>query len=402
MLRKLTKYLREGDHFAGLEITNTGGQDSYSYLEVKREGDELQVIKTFFTRSWEQILKEIKAELPLCVQINNDKVLTKFNKGYLNDEHSLVLQAFPNLEITSFYYEILDWKDQSMISIVKKSHLEEILELLHSSNLKPVRLQLGYCSLNLILPYLDSNSIYTSNAELEIINHRIVAHRPTQKTETKIYKIDQLEIQNTQLLAFSGIVSFLQRSISISNFQNQNQQLARDFFYNKSASLLVKILLTFFLLGLMTNFLIFDYYHDKASQLSSSLELMRDQHLNYLELEESLGNKQDKLELLNASAWSKTSFYLDGLAKNLPESIFLDQMTYQPLAMPVRDNKPIRYTQGKIHITGRSINADSYSVWIEELEELPWISNVETTDYGIQKGNQADFILEITLYEIQS
>ncbi len=402
MLQRFLTYLKEGDRFAGLEISTRNGQAFYGLLEVKREKNILQIQNWAEEETLEGILQNVPKNIPLNVLIQTDQVISKMIHVSGKDHNSLLLEAFPNLEINSFYYEIIMDSNSSIISIAGKRYIDELLTTIIKDKYSLVQFHLGLSTLEVLLPYWESNKIITTNLELNIEDQKIAGFNPNRTLNTQKYLINNLELMSTQILAFSGILAYLQNHLPISNFIDINQHSVRKFRYGRSTALSMKGLLIFLLMILLCNFFIFNYYYDRIGALNDSLAMTANQQSSYEQLEFSVNRKKNKIELMNSSSWSKTSLYLDRFASNLPSSIKLDQLTFQPLQMPVREGKSIAYREGIITLSGSSSNSGAFSQWIEKLEQRKWIKSVETTDYGVQKGNTSIFILEIILDETGS
>ena len=396
MYSRLRRHISQGNSFAALEITERTGRPFYGLLLVTREKEELRIIRWYTADTLSDITQYLPKKLPLRVIINSDKVLTKVAESISEEPSSQVLHAFPNLEINSFYFEIIQEKDRPVISISKKSYIDELLDTLKEAKIKTVGFHLGYSTLNSLLPYWASGNIQTSGIHIEMRDQQIVKLYPRQELMAEKYQVNGLDIDGDQLIALGGVLTFIQKHQIISNYGEVNDRLNTDFGYSRISEFVLKSTVAGILLLLLVNFFFFQYYHNQATKLNTQLLVSEDQQIRVQDLEVSVNRKLDKLERLNTSSWSMTSFYLDRLARDLPSSISLDRLTFQPLQVPVREDKPIQYKEGRIVLIGRTTQTGEISQWIAELEELSWIKTVETTEFSGSNGNDINFEIEIT------
>jgi len=55
----------------------------------------------------------------------------------------------------------------------------------------------------------------------------------------------------------------------------------------------------------------------------------------------------------------------------------------------------IQLDKNTILIHGIAQKNEDFSLWIESLEKLTWLKEVQVTDYGIKQGNTANFSVKI-------
>ena len=77
----------------------------------------------------------------------------------------------------------------------------------------------------------------------------------------------------------------------------------------------------------------------------------------------------------------------------------LSEIKYQPLAKPVRENKPILLEDGVLLVSGISKDVNDFSFWIEELEKYEWVTSAETLDYDYAGKTTSTFLIEIGFHE---
>ena len=117
------------------------------------------------------------------------------------------------------------------------------------------------------------------------------------------------------------------------------------------------------------------------------------------QLKERIATKEEKLKVLAGSRHSRTTFYLDELGKDLPHSIWLAKMEYQPLLVPVRENKPIETRKDNLQVSGITNDKVAFAVWSDNLETQKWVEKIKIIDYEYISNSSANFTVNIVLHE---
>ncbi|MEM9144205.1 MAG: hypothetical protein AAGA86_14540 [Bacteroidota bacterium] len=402
MLRNIGAYLKEGLRFWALEISETAGEESYFLLKLKRNRDELVITETLQLDTLDGLAALPHRGQPLFLCINTTKIVTKRVEGPPNKNPEATINlAFPNLELNSFYYEVMPQKADCMVSITKKEYVHGLLDRLHEMKTPLYRISLGISAIQNILPFMEEGTISVSNRELVHETGAIHTISTISEQSRSRYRVNGLDLTNPFLLGFSLILGYLGKKKYITNFEPICEGLqweAKNKFLFDTG---LKLALGFFVVLLLGNFLVYDFYHDKVNALNTSMEANSSQKEELTLMAEDVRKKQDRMETLGSSLNSKATYYLDRIAQRMPSTLLLDQMKYQPLAKPLREKKPIVLEERILWVSGISKSVGDFSQWIAELEKYPWIRSVETLDYDYISKSSSHFALEIQCYEDQ-
>ncbi|MBB1489849.1 hypothetical protein H4O21_24910, partial [Oceanospirillum sp. D5] len=103
------------------------------------------------------------------------QVLTKIigNKRVQIDDKNIISSGFPNIDISNFYYEIISSEDTNLISICRKSHVDEIIQRYISNKLNVIDFSLGNSKISSAIEFIEEPNFYTSNAMIELSNQTI-------------------------------------------------------------------------------------------------------------------------------------------------------------------------------------------------------------------------------------
>ncbi len=400
MLNPWITYLTEGTSYAGLEIHEMDGKEHYHYLEVLKKRGELHLVKTEQFADLKELSKSLKKGTPLFLSINTSKTLVKMapSSGTENPE-ALVHTTFPNLDLDNFYYEVAQISSTPIVAISKKKYVDGLIKELEELALGIFHFSLGISPMVHSVPFMENKVITISNFEITLEKRAILEISPIERSVRQDYLINGLELPNSSLLAFSHVLGHLGGTTNTSNFAETNGRFQSSFKNRRVFGYGLKASLSFFILLLLINFLIFDHYHTEVARLNSELTLDSSQKENLIRLENRVKTKKERVETLKAVSNSKSTLYLDELAKSIPPLILLDRISYQPLDKPVRDSKPILLKQNTILISGISKDDTEFSKWLEHLEKWDWISSVETLDYDFVNTNASNFTINISFYE---
>ncbi len=393
-------YLKEGNTFVGLEIGEVGNALSYGILEVKKNKGELTISSSVRVIGIENIKGHIKKDVPVLLAIDTPSVLTKIASGVEDGvSEALVNGAFPNLVLDNFYYQISRRSQRPIITIAKKEYIDGILERMGRQNISIANISLGIGTLESILPYTRAPRIYAFNTRVAVEDNLISGSSIESAACNEDYSINGLEVNSAHLLGFSHVVAFLGRNIGATNLSEANRTLGRDLHNRRVFNFVFKYALLFFTVLLLFNFIMFGHYKGKVEDLAPLVATNAGQQISLNELEATVAHKKKRFAALTSSSTSKSTYYLDGLAKDLPATVLLDEIRYQPLTAQVRGSKPIALTGNTIVVSGVSRNDGHFSDWLENLEGQDWVEGVETMEYDFMTDESSNFSIKIALHE---
>jgi len=401
MFKQLVRHIIEGSTYFGLEIFEVGGKEQFALLQIAQKKRELEVILEKTSENLDELLPLIDAKAPLFITLNTSKVLKKeVSNEIKHNEELLVVNAFPNLELDNFYYQVLNATDNSIVGISKKEYIEWYLDQLQKIGLKPFSVVLGIAQINAISSFIEG-TIRGSNFNLTILNENVVSLKLEEQIAHTTIDLDGISLQNNSLLNFSHIAGYLQGNAQVNNLKSNVEKFQNDFKNMKLFDAGLKASLAFFLLLLLGNFLMFNSYNSKNQLLESSLTIDSQNGSIVNILKERVKSKEERVQTLSNSKNSKTSYYLDEIAKGLPQSIWLSDLKFQPLLFPVRKDKPIELNKNRLEISGIINNKIAFTVWSDNLEMQKWVDKVEIIDYEYISNSSASFTVNVLLHETQ-
>ncbi|WP_190808387.1 hypothetical protein [Flagellimonas sp. S3867] len=399
MFDLLKTYFSKGITSYALEVYQIDESISFRLLEVKRKKGELDITDSQTFNDLGHISKFAKNATPIYVVYNAADVITKTLEIKSKYEgRAAVENKFPGLNLDNFYFQISKLKNQSVISVVKKSTIGAYLEQLQELKFSVVGFSLGACSLRTILDYLNKDVVFTNSEEIRLPQNsgNEIAITKTKSIQPSTYNINGLNVENSALLAFSGVLEFLFNSVDTdSNFGAIVKSLRRAFENKRVFYILLRSSLAFILILLLVNFLFFNFYFNNVQSLKDNLSYSTTNKNSLLVMQQKVAEKEKKVDAVLSVSNSKASFYLDKIGATVPSSILLTRLLYQPFKKPPQESKPIELLEHKIMVMGTSTNSEDFSLWLTQLETFEWVKSIETKDFDYKSRNSSNFKIQI-------
>lgn len=384
----------KGRMYQSLEIFEVDGRLHYAFLKLKRTKGELEFKASFSTDVLADLASHIDPKKSLWLQINTSRVLNKPLQGEPSTSmEQWVKTAFPNLDLEQFYYQVLDWQELPLVSMAKRSVVEEHLAELKEHGWVPKGVSLGIAGLSPCMGFLEP-PIRGSNFGIASLGDGSWSLSP--KALDGHHKIDLqgLVLPSVHLLSFSHVLGQIQGFEPKSNLKGLNVELDN---IDKNKQFFQSALqwgLGFFLFLLLVNFMVFSHYRAKTSVAEVPIDPEQQAAL-LRQVRERVESKEKKLQALLGSSNTRTSYHLDKIAGELPKSILLDEMTYQPLARPIQPDKPVSIGTDQLVISGQTNNKEEFSKWTTLLESMDWVRELEIERYEYTSSTVDNFNLKL-------
>ncbi|WP_323028506.1 hypothetical protein [Gelidibacter japonicus] len=398
MLHKTTSHLLFGNQYCGIEHTSIGGKETINATILKKTKKELNIDNIYQFNSIEHLSESIPKNTHAFLILNNENVLTKKVENGQKEAVKLVHQAFPNININDFMYEVLVQNDVHFVSICRRSYIKEVIKSYESKRIYILNLSLGNLIIANITDFIDEKIISTANAEIEISNNEISRIESSQTMDDTNYGLNGLEVNSKSILTLSAaLVSALDNHKSITNFEPEKRQLTTAYGHTVFFRKFLAFALIFVFTALIMNFLAFNHYFNKSNTLEQSAQVNQNIKTQVAELNEKVSKSQKMVgDLLNNNN-SKSSYFINEIVKNLPTSVQLKELNYQPLLKRIKAEEAIKNEVEVILVSGESTDSNIFSDWIALLEKKKWLSKVEVTDYADISTKRADFKFKILL-----
>lgn len=340
----------------------------------------------------------ITKEQQVHLVINDQQVLQK-TVPLSGSDGELLAKAYPNLDSTNFYYQILHTSNFAFVSICRKQYVEALLEEYIKNEINITQFSLGAIQAAYVVEYVGQSSFLTTNHFIETNTNEIAQISLATDLMTEEYDIEGEFFKNTEILSLSLLLKQAGVAVKITdNTFDKNKTLKKSFTEKRFFKQALMYGLGGLLLLLVCNFFVFNSRFEKFQRLQQEVQLYENQKTQLDERLKVVESKKEIIESVYRSGFSKSSWYVDQIIQQLPTSIVLEQLQYQPLKKTIRKSKPIQLNKQMIVVKGKSNNKDAFSDWLSNLEQLEMVNEVTILNYAAQKKKQlADFEVNIEL-----
>ncbi|MDI1307434.1 MAG: general secretion pathway protein [bacterium] len=386
-----------GKRYIGIEHFSLNTKEMIAILLIEKKKEELVIAQKDVVSYSETLPDKWDKNLPFFLVINSNQVIQKEVSGIDAQDEKLLHKAFPNTNWEEFYFEIWRLKAKSIVTISRKIYVDTLLFNYKKQGISIAGISLGVCSIGEIIKYSEGNELLTNHQTISWNEETPIITTNTADLNTT-YNINDLTIQNSHLLAFSGILSLLLNGTTdTGNLITYSQELHENYnqrsFFSKGLKVMVGLVLTI----LLVNFFIFTHYFKLAQETSENLLLSKSSLEEVNRTKQRIQSKEQKVKNVAAITSSQSSLLINEIAKLIPKSVLLTELIYHPLEKKNKSEQPI-VTQGKtISLSGTTIDNATFTHWIEAIEQLKWINQVVIIHFGKNDLNETDFSIKLTL-----
>lgn len=390
----LNKFLL-GKQFIGVEHFTLNNEDKVALLQVENKKEGLVITKKDRVSYNGKIAEKWDTKLPFFLIINSNQVIQKEVLGIDASDEKLLHKSFPNTNWDEFYYEIWRLKTKSVISISRKSYVNSLLEEYSNQKIEIAGISLGIGSICDLTAYTDESEFYTNHQLISKNESQILSLNPLESTIT--YTINDLQIENRQLLAFSGILRLiLNNSLNTGSVLSLSDLLYDNFkqknFFNKGIKIIVGVVLGILLL----NFIFFTHYYKLAQESSETLLVNKSSIEDVSKIKQRIIVKEEKVKGIEGMT-SRSSLIINEIASRVPSSILLTELTFNPLEKKVKADESILTKDKMIMVSGTTISNQDFTKWVEDVEKIKWVDKVLISHFGKNEENETTFSINVTL-----
>jgi len=385
-----------GKQYIAVEHFTLNNEDKVALLLVEKKKEGLVISKKDRVSYTDKIADKWDIKLPFFLIINSNQVIQKEVSGIDVSDEKLLHKSFPNTNWDEFYYEIWRLKTKSVIAIARKSYINTLLENYQNQKITIAGISLGVCSIADIIEYSDQNEFYTNHQLISRNENQIISQN---SLETAIpYTINDLQIENRQLLAFSGILRLIvNNTANTGSILSYSEELYNEYnqktFFNKGLKIMVGIVLGI----LVLNFIFFSHYYKLAQESSEILLVNKSSSEDVSKIKQRIIIKEEKVIGIDGRMTSRSSLIINEIASRVPSSILLTELVFNPLEKKIKVEEPILTKDKMIAISGTTIANQDFTKWVEDIETLKWVDKVLITHFGKNEDNETTFSINVTL-----
>lgn len=413
MLNRIVASITRDRQVAGVEVSwQSAHMPAVRGVVLELSQDKVLLKDKWTLENLNQLSGRLSKGMPVALVLNGKGVLhkqVKLDRGGQTVEDTMLETLLPAIKPAEFYVQRYQAESNVFFSLARREKVEALCQQIKEQGANLIALTLGPFVFGGIWPYLqDENQsaaekvVGDCHLQLEasgITGFRMITAEDNP-AETKKSKIGEDELEEKYLLAYGAAFKELVTSSHSLFLQVAPVEASRaEYHYQKIFKLGLTTALTFFLLVLLGNFLLFNHFSGENSTLEQQLNNKRNSlfQLNKLEKE-----TQEKRQFLQATGWlhsSRWSFYADRLAATLPKNVRLIDLAINPIDENLsKAQGHLIIENGLILVRGICSNPMALNEWIKKIAKLNWVERVEKQNYTYEdsKGEgKFDFYIRL-------
>jgi hypothetical protein len=371
----------------------------WRYCILQQTKNSVTVIKSNTIKELSELKKEKLSLVPVYLSIEGKGVIHKKVKS--DSENPSIYQVIPNALPDDFCIsEIPSDNNLAFVSIVRRDVVDTILSQFIELGLHVLQVRVGSFHLAFLQEWFSGmpeklaagNMMYTFDNN----SHKLKDFTKTDQPVNNGYAVAGENISSEYISSFTNALSFFfvsNEPVYQAIEKNKVEFLAHRLFTIGGWGLLV-----FAFAMLLTNYLFYMQYSDKANKLE---KFVADNGQNLVIVEKLKDELKRKEQFLTQSGFaekSNFSYYTDLLASTIPSEVQLLELNVNPLKSKIKKEKAIELRKGIIAIKGQTLNSIILNDWIKNLEEFKWIRKISVVQYmKEQTNNYGEFILDIEM-----
>ncbi|WP_136667702.1 general secretion pathway protein [Flavobacterium sp. H122] len=388
-----------GNQYVGIEYFSVDNEDNIAILLVDKKNRELIPTKEDLRIFKDSVFKNLDKKRVYNLVINSNQVVQKEIQETEGADSKLLHKAFPNIKWEDFYYSIWRLKSKSIISITRKSVVDDIINKFKSNEIFIFHICIGNSPLSVIFDIVNQETLETNKHILNFDYNKDLILPRDIKTSID-YEINGLKISNKHLLAFSvTLQSILNRKLTSGNLDSLNLSLKDNFFQKQFFTKGIQTGIGVLLILLLFNFFFFTNYYKKVEENSKTLEVNHSSQQVLSKLKLRIKLKEETVKKIYSNSNISCVAILNNITKDIPSSILLSELTYQPLQKKIKEEEAILIDNKAILITGATINTEIFTNWIESLEKISFVDKVVITHFGKNENLETTFSLKLLINE---
>ncbi len=394
MANLLSSYNPIRKTLVSIEYSIQEGKPILFGLELVQKKGELDINQTFTLKQPEELSKFSKTT-HLSLVITDDNVLSK-EVQQTGIDAEIVAEAFPNLNLNDFYYQILRSTSSSFIAVCRKEYVETCIEKFQKAGNIITTVSLGVLKMTALSRYAQDTPLKSYTAEVGFSNEELISIISKREHIEERHNIEGLIFPTTHTLPLAVILDIVFNTGKISgNLETRNQELQKRYKETRFFKNTLQFGIGFLLITLLINFFVFNENYKKWQGLQEELQVYTTQKEQITKKQAEVNTKEALVQSILTTGFSKSSYYTDQIVQAQPATVLLTSFIYQPLIKPIRKDKHIELSENMISIAGKSTDKTQFTAWLRTMENMSYIGTVTIIQYGLDKKNTSDF--ELTL-----
>lgn len=358
--------------------------------------------------NFEDVAKLIDPKYPVILILNGKGIIHKKVNTVENDTPGMLLnKVLPNANPKEFFIQKTPINEvEVFVSVIRANVINDIIDQLLKNKITSFsECLLGPFVIADLLPVIGLNAVNNEeliigNFQLKIRKQQIINLTSIEINITQNLVIGEENVPQKLVVAFAAALSyFTGNTQGISNSEKINL-LREEFSQKQKFEFRAWVLMIATFLILMVNYFIFNHYWSKSNEMNAQLVSVESALTHYETLKVEFKQKKDFLEQNGLLENSRTSYYMDRLAQNLPLAIQWTDVAINPIKKKNANNESdvLSFENKTITVSGNCQNSNELNNWMKEIKKQNWISAVTMVNYKQENVKENGvFLIEIKI-----
>lgn len=401
----MIKRFLDSKNVAGIEcILLPDGKQAFNLIFLKKEKSKVITESSHASVDLEELKRIVSPKVPVSLSVNGKGLIhKKVSMGEKDDLAALLHKVFPNTNLQEFYVQHTapDSSSNVFVSVIRKSIMDEILSQFSQSGYFVVSCALGPFGVASVLPLMDSpvrNELSFSGHHLSIYEGQVADYRQSDIRSLDPTLIGGEYVKPELVIPFAAALSYFSGFSLANNILTVNEQ--NEAFRQKAMFQTAGVgVLFFFLISLLVNFFLFSYYDRQKKEYISRVSMSMDMLQRHDTLKKQIEQRQKFLEEAGLLEASRSSYYADRLASDLPSAIRLSQLNVFPfLKSPNETDTKMTFLQKDIRVSGSCRHSTELNEWMKIIKKKDWVGEVAILNYTQDRSQEEGaFSMEIKI-----
>ncbi len=336
----------------------------------------------------------------LCMQ--GIGVVHRIIDGQISD----LKQNIPNINIDEYYTERQYLSEQYNLAVLFRK--EQLIELIHSDSYSMfsfIDVKLGFSAIKNYIHLFEENTTHfvSGLTSLSFSNGIITGiEKVSSFSMQEQYRFGGETYTANEILALCcGLNYFTSQSIVLSPELDLLTNEIESFTAQRIVSWIFKYggIGLFFLL--VINFLWFSNLNAQLDKLGYEAQSRAQLMQTLTDLDTDLKVKKDFVASNNILQDYAFAFFADRISSLASGEIQFSELSVSPVIGKIKNDKPIEFAGGTLHLLGVSKNSSAFSSFLDKIKQASWVDEIKKQVYQYNnERNNAEFEMEIVLSNV--
>lgn len=351
------------------------------------------------------MIADFVLEEPLAVTLTGKGVLIKKTARFEEVSTNTLQHLFPALKLEEFYVQHFPSGTHSFVTIIRREIADAVISVFKKHGAEVMMLSLGPFPVDQVIPQLNvyGEKLNFDGHELKFNEEKewIEYNYSFENKSEFLLKIDIETIPQEYLLAYATAFQLILNDkldvveVTSEKIKHNLSLLLAGLKFKFYGS----VMIMFFFVLLMINFLILSIYNSRNEELVSKAGKQSYIFENRTKLEKDVKEKELLVKKLGWNKGYKYSFLCDQIGSTLPKEVTLDELQINALSGKktglIKDT-PLEL--GTMKISGYTNSVYAINEWLHELKQKNWVKEIKLEKYAADDQRQTQVFTILLKY----